>query len=83
MKKHNPSKDTASVCIWSFDASHFLLTSVKKNPMPLLWIQAQKQRFDRHFFNLDWVALRLSEDAFLIEGAPQSCQNKLRTYKNS
>ena len=35
MKKHNSSKDPTSVGIQGFDASHFLLTSVKKKPRSL------------------------------------------------
>ena len=73
MKKHKPRKDPTSVCICGFDASHYFAHNcLEKSKTSLLWIQVQKQIFHRHFLNLDCVALRLSEDAFLIEGVPPS-----------
>ena len=79
MKKHNPNKDPTSVCIWGL--KFFAHICQEKPNTSLSWIQTQKQRFVCHFLNLDCVALRLTEDAFLIEGAPPSLSNKLRGYE--
>ena len=72
MKKHNPSKIQHQFVFRVLMLHMYAHIFQEKTLTSLPWTQVQKQKFDGHFLNLDCVTLRLSEDAFLFEGAPSS-----------